>query len=85
MRLNISNSCQLLKSAERYARNLGIHGIMKMGMFSIKRTTCFTNLFISTVFSCPFSSTAIAEDDKKNPKDGSRVLGMSSENRFVFV
>jgi len=33
---------------------------------------------ISNVFSCSFSSPAIAEDDEKNLKAGARVPGMSS-------
>jgi len=32
---------------------------------------------LSTVFSCPFLSTAIAKDDEKNIKAGSRVPGTS--------
>jgi len=46
----------------------------------ILRTICFTDFFISTVFSCPFSSTAIAEDDQKNLKVDPRAAGMSSKN-----
>jgi len=39
----------------------------------------------SNVFSCPFSSTAIAEVDEKNLRDGSSAPGMSSKKRFVFL
>jgi len=51
----------------------------------ILRTTFFTDLFISTVFSCSFPSTAIAEDDERNSRAGSRVPGMSSNHRFAFL
>jgi len=40
------------------------------------RTICFTDLYISNVFSCPFSSTAIAEVDEKNLRAGATVPGM---------
>jgi len=41
-------------------------------------------LYISTVFRCSFSSTAIAEEDEKNLWAGSRVSGMSSKNDLFF-
>ena len=50
----------------------------------ILRAMWFTDLFISTVFSCSFSNTAIAEDDEKNLRDDSRVPGMSSKT-IVFL
>ena len=40
---------------------------------------------LPNVFSCPFSSTAIAEVDEKNLRAGARVPGMSSKKRFVFL
>ena len=39
---------------------------------------------LPNVFSCPFSSTAIAEVDEKNLRAGARVPGMSSKKQFVF-
>jgi len=50
----------------------------------IKRTMCFAGLYILNVFSCSFSSISIVEDDEKNLKAVSTVLGMSSKNRFDF-
>jgi len=38
---------------------------------------CFADLYISNVFSCPFSNTSVTEDGEKNLKTGSTVLGMS--------
>ena len=40
---------------------------------------------LPNVFSCPFSSTVIAEVDEKNLRAGARVPGMSSKKRFVFL
>ena len=40
---------------------------------------------LPNVFSCSFTNTAIAEVDEKNLRDGSRVPGMSSKIRFVFL
>jgi len=42
-------------------------------------------LFVSTVFSCPFTSNATAEGDEKNLKTGSRVSGMSSTNDLFSI
>jgi len=41
-------------------------------------------LLFSTVFSCSFSSTAIADDDEKNLNAGSRIAGMSSKTDLFF-
>jgi len=41
---------------------------------------CFTDLLSLVDFSCLFLSTAIAEDDKRNLKTGSRVPGMALKN-----
>jgi len=41
-------------------------------------------LFISTIFSCSFSSTAIPDDDEKNLNAGSIVAGMSSKTDLFF-
>ena len=46
----------------------------------ILRPIRFTDFYISTDFSCPFSNTAVAEDDDKNLKADSRVPGMISKH-----
>jgi len=40
---------------------------------------------LPNVFSCPFSSTAIAEVDEKNLRAGARFPGMSSKKQFVVL
>jgi len=44
----------------------------------------FTDLLLSTVCSCPFPSTSIAEDDETNLKSGTRDSGTSLKNRVDF-
>jgi len=88
--LNSPQNLKLLpidtKSALSYARILGIHIWLTEDKYAqILRTVWFTDLYISTVFSSSFSSTPIAEEDEKNLRAGSRVPGMSSKNRFVFL
>jgi len=39
----------------------------------IKRTMCFADLYNSTIFSCPFSSAAIAEGGENDAEAGSTV------------
>ena len=69
------------KSALSYARNPGIHTWLTENKYAqIVRTIWFTDLYISTVFSCSLSSTPIAGEDEMNLRAGLRVPGMNQEN-----
>ena len=77
---NRNYSIAILK--RQYTRERGIHGWM-IKVCSNKKKMWFSNLCIFIVFSCPFSSTALAEDDEKVVKVDSNVSSMN-QKWFVF-
>jgi len=58
---------------------------MNYKCYPIKRTMCFTIMFISTVYSCPFSSTEIAEDNEQVVNTDSSVSSMCSKIINFFI